>query len=88
MADPVEQTPGPTADAPPAKELAAASAAALAGEAEKPPVPPAPKPQPVPEPEPPKEGYALFAEKFFQIRRAAFQTGCIAGGFENNYVIN
>lgn len=35
------------------------------------------KPEPPP-PDPPKEGLALFQEKFFQIRRAAFQTGCIA----------
>lgn len=35
--------------------------------------------EPVADPEPPKEGYALFTEKFFQIRRAAFQTGWIAG---------
>lgn len=38
-----------------------------------------PVPAIVPEPEPPKVGFALFTEKFFQIRRAAFQTGCIAG---------
>lgn len=37
-----------------------------------------PKPKSAPEQEPPKEGYALFQDKFFQIRRAAFQTGCIA----------